>query len=256
MALTLMGFNHAKVLENFETHVENLYEGLDAKISATSVFHNVSRHTEWLEMLLTHGNALEALARIFREEGRKSFNLRFNIISIFFMFSLFPRFHKCLLEQKIGKTTLHMFILEIQCIRTKLVKYEDAMVTPPIGYEELGVTNVTNLIPRCKQVNTNLVKEVTIILTYMERLLYMAMGLLVNIAEDVTIEQKMQKCNLVEHLCKILNQKTIALVNITLLFLKKLSIFKESKDAMKQNKIVDQLSHLFPCKHEVIFCKF
>jgi hypothetical protein len=41
----------------------------------------------------------------------------------------------------------------------------------------------------------------------------------------------------------------------TLLFLKKLSIFKESKDAMKQNKIVDQLSHLLPCKHEVIFCK-
>jgi hypothetical protein len=41
----------------------------------------------------------------------------------------------------------------------------------------------------------------------------------------------------------------------TLLFLKKLSIFKESKDAMKQNKIVDELSHLFPCKHEVIFCK-
>jgi hypothetical protein len=41
------------------------------------------------------------------------------------------------------------------------------MVTPPIGYEELGVTNVTNLIPRCKQVNTNLVKEVIIILTYM-----------------------------------------------------------------------------------------
>jgi hypothetical protein len=32
MALTLMGFNHAKVLENFETHVANLYEGLDAKV--------------------------------------------------------------------------------------------------------------------------------------------------------------------------------------------------------------------------------
>lgn len=37
----------------------------------------------------------------------------------------------------------------------------------------------------------------------------------------------------------------------TVSFLKKLSIFKENKDAMKENGIIFRISALFPCPNEV-----
>ncbi|KAG6552148.1 hypothetical protein Mapa_006250 [Marchantia paleacea] len=147
---------------------------MEEKIKATDYIYNLARRTERLATIAQHSSALGALARVLREEGRKSFNLRLNIVSIFFMMSFFPKFHQRLLEQKIGKTTLNILVLEVQCMETMMQEF----------------------------------------------------------------------------LCKILVRKSIALLIITVTFLKKLSIFKQNMDVMKENGIIYRLSVLIRCQHE------
>ncbi len=56
--------------------------------------------------------------------------------------------------------------------------------------------------------------------------------MLLNLAEDVTIEKKMKKRNLVATLVELLEWDSPELQMVVLSFLKKLSIFKENKDDM------------------------
>ncbi|KAL2622362.1 hypothetical protein R1flu_002567 [Riccia fluitans] len=225
-------------LMDLETSLASLYESMEEKIKATSYISNLTRQTEWLATIAKHTSVSGALARVLREEGRKSFSLRFNIVSTFFMMSFFPKFHQVLLEQKVGKTTLHILILEVQCMETRMQssKLEETAAIPPrlnTGDSTSGL-EISLMFQTAKQ----------------EKLLYMSISLLLNIAEDLSVEKRMEKFNLVEYLCKLLVRKSFALLSITVTFLKKLSIFKQNMDAMKENGIIYRLSVLIPCQHE------
>ncbi|CAM6102364.1 unnamed protein product [Calypogeia fissa] len=223
-------------IKDLEASLANLYEDMEEKIKATIFIYGLTRRTEWLEIIINHGSALASLARVLREDRIKSFKLRFNIISIFFMLSLFPKFHQILLDQKIGKTTLKTLILEVQCMEAQ-IQLEAAAGT--------AINSSNSLMDRCAS-------EVKIMLhnTKQDRLLYMSISLLLNIAEDLSVEKRMKKCNLVEYLCKILIRKSITLLIITMTFLKKLSIFKENTTVMKEHDIIYRLSVLIPCQHK------
>ncbi|KAL3691671.1 hypothetical protein R1sor_005322 [Riccia sorocarpa] len=221
-------------LRDLEKSVASLYETLEEKIKATSFINGLTRQTEWLATIANHTSAMGALARVLREEGRKSFSLRFNIVSIFFSMSFFPKFHQVLLEQKVGKTTLNILILEVQCMenRIQLLKLEETAAIP--ARLNTGDSTRSFTFQTAKQ----------------EKLLFMSISLLLNIAEDLTVEKKMEKFNLVDYLCKVLVRKSFALLIITVTFLKKLSIFKQNLDSMKENGIIYRLSVLIPCQHE------
>ncbi|KAJ1558416.1 Kinesin-associated protein 3, partial [Cladochytrium tenue] len=68
--------------------------------------------------------------------------------------------------------------------------------------------------------------------------------LLLNLAEDTSIEVKMVKRGIVQYLLVLLSRKTPELLILVLTFLKKLSIFKENKDDMTLN-MNDLLSKLY-----------
>jgi hypothetical protein len=55
---------------------------------------------------------------------------------------------------------------------------------------------------------------------------------LLNLAENIEIERKMKKLQIVGMLCMMLERQNKDLVLLALFFLKKLSIFKDNKDDM------------------------
>ena len=58
----------------------------------------------------------------------------------------------------------------------------------------------------------------------------MTLHLLLNLAEDLNIEVKMVKRDIVKYLIEIMDRATPELVSLVLKFLKKLSVFQENKD--------------------------
>jgi hypothetical protein len=61
---------------------------------------------------------------------------------------------------------------------------------------------------------------------------YIALTILLNLAEDFNIEKKMRKRNIVTYLLRLLERNDFHLLIIVLLFLRKLSIFSENKKQM------------------------
>ena len=86
-----------------------------------------------------------------------------------------------------------------------------------------------------------------------DRLLYLCFYLLLNLAEDVSIEKKMKKRNIVLYLCKMLERKNVELLILSVTFLKKLSIFQvmtcivHSLELLYNRKHSHRLDLFIPC---------
>lgn len=82
-----------------------------------------------------------------------------------------------------------------------------------------------------------------------EGLLFVCLSLLMNLAEDVAIERKMCKRNVVGLLVPLLERDNPALLLLAVAFLRKLSIFEENKDAMAALDVAPKLAALLPEPH-------
>ena len=65
-------------------------------------------------------------------------------------------------------------------------------------------------------------------------------------AEDINVERKMKKRGITKMLVGMLKRHSPELLMLTLEFLKKLSIFKENKDEMRENNIGAELLPFIP----------
>ncbi|XP_044750757.1 kinesin-associated protein 3 [Coccinella septempunctata] len=109
--------------------------------------------------------------------------------------------------------------------------YEDlTMSTESIGDKKLSDAE------RAKRYRTLIKKQ--------ENLLRICFYLLLNIAEDESIEEKMTKRNIVGLLVKALERENEELLVLVLSFLKKLSIMQCNKDSMADLNIVEKLPRL------------
>ena len=70
--------------------------------------------------------------------------------------------------------------------------------------------------------------------------------MLLNLSEDPSVERKMKKRNISAYLCKMLERRSVDLLVLSVTFLKKLSIYRENKDAMKEANVVDKLARFVP----------
>jgi Kinesin-associated protein (KAP) len=75
-------------------------------------------------------------------------------------------------------------------------------------------------------------KKLIAIIQKQDRMLYLCFYLLLNLAEDVSVERKMKKKNIVTLLMHMLERSNVELLILAVTFLKKLSIYKENKDQM------------------------
>jgi hypothetical protein len=76
-----------------------------------------------------------------------------------------------------------------------------------------------------------------------------------NLAEDIQIERKMKKKNVIGLLAAMLERDNLKLLEVSVVFLKKLSVFAENKNQMHQKEgVVEKLARFLPCPHHSEFC--
>lgn len=109
-------------------------------------------------------------------------------------------------------------------------------------YEDLTMS--TESICDKKLSDAERAKRYRTLIKKQENLLRICFYLLLNIAEDENIEEKMTKRNIVGLLVKALERENEELILLVLTFLKKLSIMQCNKDSMADLNIVEKLPRL------------
>ncbi|XP_014221190.1 kinesin-associated protein 3 isoform X1 [Trichogramma pretiosum] len=274
-------------ISNIDAYMELLYEEIPDKIKGSSLILQLARVPDNLLELTKNESLLSVLARLLREDWRKSIDLAINIVYIFFCFSTYSQFHKVIVECRIGslcmeivdyelgrydqwkedfeqrrkhfeKTTGMSMVLvsNMEGSDKKLKNVEDVLNSEgPVEYIVKGHTDEKNQnvsaadLNRLKEdleKNRNKFRGLT---KKQEQLLKVAFYLLLNIAEDIEVEKKMRKKNLVGMLMKIFERSNTDLLILVVTFLKKLSIFIENIDEMADGNIVEKLVKLLQNNH-------
>ena len=102
---------------------------------------------------------------------------------------------------------------------------------------------------RQKDDTEKLNKQLKVFAKKQEQLLRVAFYLLLNIAENTKLEEKMRRKNIVKMLVKTLERQNIDLLVLIVTFLKKLSIVRDNKDEMKELNVVEKLPRLLHSSH-------
>jgi hypothetical protein len=95
-------------------------------------------------------------------------------------------------------------------------------------------------------------KKYQVLLKKQETLIRVCLCLLLNMAEDTRVEIKMHSKGLIPHLLALLERDNVELLILVVSFLKRMSIFKESKDEMAEGSVVKKLVKSFPSKNEIL----
>ncbi|KAG1668473.1 hypothetical protein FOA52_005246 [Chlamydomonas sp. UWO 241] len=231
-------------LKDLEDYIEELYEeDMPKKVRATGMIAQLFRKTENFELLLQHNTLVQMLSRIMREEMKKSIDLCINVVSVFFSISNFSQFHGLIMDNQVGALTMDLIDLEIK--RTEHRAAEEGISPAMVAQKALDAsTGQVQLQEREKKLLALIQKQ--------DRLLYLCFYLLLNLAEDVGIEKKMKKKNVVVYLVKMLDRSNVELLILGTTFLKKLSIYKENKEKMAECRIVDKLAKFVPVRNDVL----
>lgn len=89
--------------------------------------------------------------------------------------------------------------------------------------------------------------EYKVITKKQDKLFFVAFYILINLAEDIGTEKKMLKKSLISYLVDMLDHKYEDLLILSLTFLKKLSIYEENKEELKNYKIIEKLYKFLAC---------
>ncbi|XP_037837190.1 kinesin-associated protein 3a isoform X2 [Kryptolebias marmoratus] len=225
---------------SIDEYVELLYEEIQDKIRGATLILQLAQNPDNLEELIHNEAALGALARVLREDWKKSVDLATTIIYVFFCFSSFSQFHGLVTHFKIG--ALSMNIIEHELKRFDL--WQEELQKKKATCEESSENQ--NL----KREHEKSFRKYQSLLIKQEQLLRVALCLLLNLAEDTRTELKMRNKNIVHMLVKVLDREDDELLLVAVSFLKKLSIFLENKNDMAESFAVEKLSRLVPCRHD------
>ncbi|XP_037026202.1 kinesin-associated protein 3 isoform X4 [Bradysia coprophila] len=302
-------------IRNLDEYVELLYEDLQERVRGSSLILRLARCPDNLEELERNESVLSALARVLREDWKKSLELSTNIIYIFFCFSTYTKFHNVIVQYRIGSLCMEIIEYELRhydakkhnletwknpekvvkdtskssdCLDTLMNEEKPKEMEPPrrripelkqrpksgnwssqsssmssslrslnSSYHEnlsmaldspvngMSVSDVTTVgQKRTKEDFDKLNKQLKVYTMKQEQLLRVAFYLLLNIAENVTFEEKMRKKNIVKMLIKLLDRQNVEVLVLVVTFLKKLSIVKDNKDEMYELNIVEKLPRL------------
>ena len=111
--------SHTKThLDDIDEYLEKLYDD-DVTVLAEycGKISHLAKRVENLEHLASHPTLPQTLARVLREEGRKSVDVSVSIVSVFFALSNASTFHPVLTNNQIGDCTLRVLDLELRRAR-------------------------------------------------------------------------------------------------------------------------------------------
>lgn len=107
--------------------------------------------------------------------------------------------------------------------------------------------NVSEIIERNKRLRARETVKGKRLQSKQDKLLFVAFYILINLAEDISVERKMTKKNLLEFLDSMLDRGYSDLLLLTVTFLKKLSVFDENKEAFKNSNILPKIIKFLTC---------
>ena len=228
-------------LNELDSYVDLLYDDMKTKTKGTSLILQLARNPDNLAELIDNEMVLGALSRVLREDWKKSIDLCTNIVYTFFCFSSFTEFHSVLLQYKIGSSCL-------QIIENELKRFEH-------WTEELDKKKQLALNEKTESSQKSYIKsekKFQVVIHKQEQLLRVAVYLLLNVAEDTPIEVKITQKNIINYLNVMLERKSLELLILVVSFLKRLSIYKENKDAMKDLNVVLKLNKMLPHESDIL----
>lgn len=275
------GETERAVISNVDSYIELLYEEIPGKIKGSSLILQLARVPDNLHELSKNESLLSALARVLREDWRRSIELSTNIVYIFFCFATYSQFHNIVLEYRIGSLCMDIIDFELRrydqwkedmekrrrlfenntgltffssgndnCDKKTRVVDDIWNTDGPLDYEVKKRSNETTAnvtesdIKKLKEELEKNRKKFKSLTRKQEQLLRVAFYLLLNIAENMEVERKMRKKNVIGMLIKTLDRTNIDLLILVITFLKKLSIFRENKDLMAEENIIEKIPRL------------
>ncbi|KAL5275601.1 KIFAP3 family protein [Megaselia abdita] len=129
--------------------------------------------------------------------------------------------------------------------------YHEALSKMSLSTTESNKSNSSDALDTNskKEEYDRLNKQLKIFAKKQEQLLRLAFYLLLNVAENVKLEEKMRRKNIVHMLVKCLDRQNIELLTLAVTFLKKLSIVTDNKNDMNELNITSKLPRLIQCGH-------
>ncbi|XP_019620745.1 PREDICTED: LOW QUALITY PROTEIN: kinesin-associated protein 3-like [Branchiostoma belcheri] len=227
-------------INDLDDYMELLYEDVPKKVRGSALILQLSRNPDNLEELVQNENILSALARVLREDWKRSTELATNIIYVFFCFSSFSQFHPVISHYKIG--ALCMDIIRQELDKHDLWKSE-LEKKKKILEEKPDSSSTKKDYEKSLKKFESLVKK-------QEQLMRVSFYMLLNLAEDYKVEMKMRNKSIIPVLIRTLDRDNFELLILVVSFLKKLSIYVENKNDMAEQEVVEKLARLIPCDHE------
>lgn len=214
-------------------------DGLQLQIRGTGMILQLCRDVMNLEHLIQNNTLMGALARVLQEEYKKSTELTFNILRIFLAFSNFVEMHCLLSDYRIGLFTLKTIEFELKRAESreaeraeKQAAYEEEL-RQLSAEEDLSSEERKHKRDKLKRnLDADATKHVKLV-QKQDKLLFVAFYILLNLAEDLSVEKKMIKKDVVLYLVGCLGRAHPDLLALVITFLKKISVFEDNKEAIK-----------------------
>ncbi|XP_061707895.1 kinesin-associated protein 3 isoform X2 [Cydia pomonella] len=268
------------VLNNVDDYVELLYDDIPEKIKGSALILQLARNPDNLIELAHNEALLSALSRVLREEWKRSIELSTNIVYSFFCFSTYNDFHPIIIQYKIGSLCMDVIDYELKRYDQWKEKVEGKKQILTPDKSELPKSRIPEPKRRPKSgtwavADVNLQKSRSLVSSYhedlcnasddclskndeeqmrrklktlskrQEQLLRVAFYMLLNVADNVKVEEKMHKKDIVGLLIGAMERHSnIDLLILIVSFLQKLSIFIENKNSMAAKGIVEKLAPL------------
>lgn len=226
-----------------DDYTNQLYDDrMELKIHGAKCILRVCTEPANLDILADHDTFLGVLSRELRENSKKSYEFAVGIICTFLCFSHFSQFHAALMQHQCGDVTMR--VLEYESQRSQ-VRKED-MDRRIMRLQELGDAATKEdkklLQKDQKKYNAQIARQ--------SKLMCVCLMTLLNIAEEISVEKKMVNRNMAQLLFNLLDRESEDLLLVTLLFLKKLSIFEENKDKLVAPETLARLAHCAQHPHQ------
>lgn len=181
---------------------------------------------ENMEYMLEHETLFGTISRTLRDDFKKSLELTLYLLNIFQAYSNFAQFHEFLLTNQIGDTTMRIVEHEIKRYVVRVKEFKQKMDDLQAAQGHPQYDELVTIIKKEE-------KKTSLMIRKQEKVLFVAFHLLLNLAEDLQIERKMKNRQIIGLLLSMLDRNNPDLLFIVLNFLKKLSIFGDNKNEMK-----------------------
>lgn len=168
--------------------------------------------TDTLESIVQNHQLMSALARLLGEDSNQPIELVFSLGKLFLALSMKEDFHEILLSQRVGALTLRLVDLEVKRARHR--ESESALSATDAAVPANSLIDLTSRSHKFSKIQ--------------ERVLFLYLNILDNLADDATVLKKMIKKSLVDILIQCIHQKWSEHLSVAVSILKKASVYEDT----------------------------